>query len=66
MTASFSEADAQSVGAALELPCCFEGILNGAGVAPREVGDNHHVLDIPGRDAEGARERYSKSARITR
>jgi hypothetical protein len=54
MTAPFSESDARSVGAPLELPCSFEGILNSAGVAPVEVGDNHHVLDVPGRDAEGA------------
>jgi hypothetical protein len=46
---------AQSVGAALKPPCCFEGILNGASVAPGEVSDNHHVLDVPGRDAEGSR-----------
>jgi hypothetical protein len=45
---------AQSVGAALKPPCCFEGILNGASVAPGEVSDNHHVLDVPGRDAEGS------------
>ena len=41
MTAPFSESDARSVGAPLELPCCFEGVLIGTGVAPGEVGDNH-------------------------
>jgi hypothetical protein len=35
---------AHSVGAALKLPCCFEGILNGTSVASGEVSDNHHVL----------------------
>jgi hypothetical protein len=45
---------AQSVGASLKLPRCFEGILNGTSVASGEVSDNHHVLDVPGRDAEGS------------
>ena len=42
-----------SVGVALELPCRFEGVLDGTSVGTREVRDNHHVLGVPGRDAEG-------------
>ena len=46
----------QSVGTALKLPRRFEGILDGTGVATGQVGDNHHVLDVLGRDAKGSRE----------
>jgi len=42
-----------SVGAALKVPCRFERILNCAAIALREVSDDHHVLDVPGWDAEG-------------
>jgi len=45
---------AQSLGASLKLPCCFEGVLNGTVVASGEVSDNHHVLDVPGWDAKGS------------
>ena len=41
-------------GAALQLPRCFEGILDGTSVASGEVGDNHHVLGVPGWNAEGS------------
>jgi hypothetical protein len=44
----------QSVSASLELPCRFEGVLDGASVASCDVGDDHHVLDVPGRHAEGS------------
>src|SRR6202035_3340775 len=46
----------RSVGAALKLPRCFEGILDRARVAFSEVSYDHHVLDITGRDAEGSGE----------
>jgi len=52
---------AQSVGASLKLPRCFEGILNGAIVASGEVSDNHHVLDVSGPDAANIR-RYGRLA----
>jgi hypothetical protein len=45
-----------SVGTPLKLPRCFEGILDRIRVASSEVSYNHHVLDIPGRDAEGSGE----------
>ena len=45
---------AQSAGASLKHPRRLEGILNGTSVASGEVSDNHHVLDVPGRDAEGS------------
>jgi hypothetical protein len=35
------------------LACCLECIFDGAGVASGEISDDHHVLEIPGRDAEG-------------
>jgi hypothetical protein len=35
------------------LPRRFEGILNGTSVTVSEISDNHHVLDVAGRDAEG-------------
>ena len=44
-----------SVGTSLKPPGRFECVLDGTGVASREVGDNHHVLDEPGGDAEGSR-----------
>src|SRR6478672_11961399 len=37
----------------LKLPRCFECILDGTRVASRKVRDDHHVLDVPGRHAEG-------------
>jgi hypothetical protein len=43
-----------SVSTALQLPCCFEGVLDGTGVASCEVSDDHHVLAVPGRNAEGS------------
>jgi hypothetical protein len=43
-----------SVGAPLKLPRCFEGVLDGANVTRSEVGDKHHVLDVPGRNAKGS------------
>jgi hypothetical protein len=43
-----------SVGTPLKLPRCFEGILNSTSVTSGEVSDNHHVLDVPRRDAEGS------------
>lgn len=43
----------RSVGAPLKLPRRFEGILDGTRIASREVSDNHHVLDVPSRNAEG-------------
>src|ERR1700722_1159000 len=43
---------APSIGTALKVPGCFEGILDGASVAGAEVRDNHHVLGVPIRDAE--------------
>ena len=45
---------AQSVGASLKLPRCFEGILNGASVSSGEVSDHHHVFDVSRRDTEGS------------
>jgi hypothetical protein len=44
-----------SAGTPLKLPRCFEGILDGTSVASGEVSDNHHVLGVAGRDAEGCR-----------
>src|SRR5690348_12370699 len=44
---------AGSVGTTLKLPCCFEGVLDGAGVAIGEVSDDHHVLGVAGWHAEG-------------
>jgi hypothetical protein len=44
---------AGSVGTALKLPCCFKGVLDGAGVAFTEVSDDHHVLAVAGWHAEG-------------
>jgi hypothetical protein len=43
-----------SAGTSLKLPRCFECILNGTSVASGEVSDNHHVLDVPGRNAKGS------------
>jgi len=37
----------------LQLPGRFEGIFDRARVAGGEVSDDHHVLAIPGRHAEG-------------
>ena len=37
----------------LELPRRLEGILYRTGVAAGEIGYDHHVFRIPGRDAEG-------------
>jgi len=45
---------AVSAGAPLKEPRCFEGILDRAGVAIGEVGDNHHVIEVAGRHAEGS------------
>src|SRR5215471_13774885 len=45
---------APAAGASLKHPRRLEGILNGTSVASGEVSDNHHVLDVPGRDAEGS------------
>ena len=42
-----------SVGAPLKVPRRLERILDGTSVAPSEISDDHHVLDVPGRDAEG-------------
>src|SRR5579863_9876058 len=42
-----------SVSAALKPPRRLEGVFNGASVALGQVGDDHHVLGVPGRDAEG-------------
>lgn len=42
-----------SVGVPLKLPCCLECVLDGTGVTSGEIRDDHHVLDKPGRDAEG-------------
>jgi hypothetical protein len=50
-----SEETALSVGTPLKLPRCFKRILNRASIALVEVSDNHHVLDVPGRDAKGLR-----------
>jgi hypothetical protein len=36
----------------LKLPRCLECILDGTSVGPGEIRNDHHVLDIPGRDAE--------------
>jgi hypothetical protein len=41
------------VGAPLKLPRCLECILDGASVASGQISDNHHVFEVPGRDAEG-------------
>jgi hypothetical protein len=46
----------RSVGTPLKLPRCLEGILDRTRVASSEVSYNHHVPDIPGRDAEGSGE----------
>ena len=46
---------ALSAGAPLKLPRCLECILDGTSVAPGEIRDDHHVFDVPGRDAEGLR-----------
>lgn len=43
-----------SVGAPLKLPRRFEGVGNGISAAAGEVSDNHHVLEVPVRHAEGA------------
>jgi hypothetical protein len=44
---------ALSAGASLKLPRCLECIFDGTSVASGEISDDHHVLDVPGRDAEG-------------
>jgi hypothetical protein len=38
------------------VPRCLECILDGTSVASGEIGDDHHVLDVPGRHAEGSGE----------
>ncbi len=43
-----------SIGTALKLPRCFEGILDGTGVTSCQVSDDHHVLAVPARNAEGS------------
>ena len=55
VTATDDSAAAESVGTALQLPRCFEGILNGTSVTSGQVSDDHHVLDVLGRDAESLR-----------
>src|SRR5512146_3452292 len=42
-----------SASTALQLPCGLERVLDGAGVARCQVGDDHLVLGVPGRHAEG-------------
>jgi hypothetical protein len=37
------------LGAALQLPCGLEGVLDGARIPAGEVGDDHHVPGVPGR-----------------
>src|SRR6266581_5586969 len=50
---SVAIASIHSVGAPLKLPRCIKCILNGPSVTSGEVSDNHHVLGVSGRDAEG-------------
>jgi hypothetical protein len=38
----------RSVGTALKLPRCFDGVLDGISVASLEISDNHHVLGVSG------------------
>jgi hypothetical protein len=44
---------ALSAGASLKLPRCLECIFDGTSVAPGEISDDHHVVNVPGRHAEG-------------
>jgi hypothetical protein len=41
-----------SAGTPLKLPRCLECILDGTSVGSGEIRNDHHVLDVPGRDAE--------------
>ena len=40
---------------ALKPPCCLNRILDSTSVASCQIGDDHHVLDVPGRHAERSR-----------
>jgi hypothetical protein len=43
-------------GAALKLPGSLDGVLNGAGAAAGDTGEDHHVLAVPARNAERSQE----------
>lgn len=49
-----SSETARSARTPLKLPRCFYRVLDRAAIALGEVSDDHHVLEVPGRDAEGA------------
>jgi hypothetical protein len=41
-----------STGTPLKLPRCLECILDGTSVGSGEIRNDHHVFEVPGRDAE--------------
>lgn len=55
--------EALSAGASLKLPRRLDCILDGTSVALGEISHDHHVLAVPGRDAEGLGELPQQPAR---